>query len=75
MHYSCAKGILERHHIVERSDYNERIFLKFTDAIMSSQLREFERFSRYGFVGHLKSLTSQMQSIPSIPGNGNVIRY
>ena len=26
-------------------------YLKLTDAIMSSQLLEFERFSRYGFVG------------------------
>ena len=53
MHYSCesAKGISEQHHIVERSAtiLNES-YLKSTDAIMSSQLREFERFSRYGFV-------------------------
>ena len=53
MHYLCesVRGIPERYHIVERSDYNERIFLKSTNAIMSCQLREFERLSRYGFVG------------------------
>ena len=43
-----AKGISERYHIVERSDYIERILLETHWRDMSSQLREFERFSRYG---------------------------
>ena len=42
-------------------------YLKPTDAIVGSQLLEFNRFSRYGFVTpHIESLASQMQSIPYI---------
>ena len=77
MHYSCesAKRISEQFHILlnDQTIMNES-YLKSTDAIMSRQLREFERLSRYTvLLDHVEGLTSQMQSIPSI--QGNVIHY
>ena len=47
--------------------------MKPTDAIMSSQLLEFERFSRYGFVGrYVESLASEMQSFPLLLVVGDI---
>ena len=74
MHYSCesAKGISEQFYILlnDQTIMNES-YLKSTDAIMSSS----KGFHVTVLSGHVGSLTSQMQAIPSIQGNGNVIRY
>ena len=49
-------------------------YLKSTDAIMSSQLSS-KGFHVTVLSCHVESLTSQMQSVLSIQGNGNAIRY
>ena len=68
MHNSCesAKGISEQDHVVENPLARLRVV----------NCGSYERFSRYGVMsGHVESLTSQMPSIPSNQGNGNVFRY
>ena len=53
MHYSCQvrRGSLNSTILLNAQTILNESYLKPADVVMSSQLREFEKFSRYGFAG------------------------